>query len=100
MSVVVQPAGNGKIATSAASSSPIILPPMVNGESPNFVRVAATGRCDIRFGPSTVSVVSAGYRLNPNQPEIFAVLSDTHFALIDGLDAGVTVNLVPVSVSR
>lgn len=100
MSVIGQPIGNGKIATSAVSSTPIILPSTDTGAKPQFVRVASTGRCAIRFGDSTVSVVSAGYLLNPNEPEMFAVPSDTHFALIDAVDAGVVVNLTPMSVSR
>lgn len=98
--MIIQPIGPGKITTSAASSTAIILPPDGNGNSPKFVRVASTGRCLIRFGDSSVAVFSLGYQLNPNQPEIFAVPAETHFAVVNNVDSGVTVNLTPVSVIR
>lgn len=100
MSVIGQPIGDSKIATSAGTSTPIILPPTTTGAKPQFVRVASTGRCLIRFGDSAIAVFALGYQLNPNEPEMFAVPGETHFAIVDAVDTGVTVNLTPMSVSR
>lgn len=84
--------------TTSGTSTPVAIPTDFNGVIPKAIRVAATGRCQFRFGDSSVSVVSAGYVTNPNDPGVFLIPGATHLAVVNGPDAGVVINFTPVEV--
>lgn len=100
MTTMIHATQNGKSATSGAASANTTLPVEADGLT-RLCRVTVSGRCYIKFGVAGVTVAASdGILMVPQQSEVFAVTGVTHIAYIDGPDAGVVINLVPVSSVR
>ena len=80
----------GKSQASGAASAGQALPVMSSGESPRYIRVAATAPACFRLGIGGVpTAVATDLQVQPGDAVILSVNGATHFACIQVASAGV-----------
>lgn len=100
MTFPFQPVGPAVNVTAGAASASSALPQLPGNFPARYVRVVAGGRCYIDFGNGAATAVAGtSPMLGANAPEIICVVGMTHFAVLDGPDAGARVSVTPVELT-